>query len=87
VPLRLVGSEMCIRDSIVGLLLMVRQLLQAQQKTAALAIGCVCFMHLSSSMSNVNFAHNYYTTALSMMVMLSLWIAPNGHKKRTAKVL
>lgn len=72
---------------IVGLLLMVRQLLQAQQKTAAMAIGCVCFMHLSSSMSNVNFAHNYYTTALSMMLMLSLWMTQDGHKKRTPQVL
>lgn len=60
---------------IVGLLLLVRQLLQAQQKTAAMAIGCFSFMHLSSSMSNVNFAHNYYPTALSMLVMLSLWSA------------
>jgi O-antigen ligase len=72
---------------IVGLLVMALQLLRAQQKTAAMAIGCVCFMHLSSSMSNVNFSHNYYTTALSMMVMLSLWTANDGHKKRTARVL
>jgi O-antigen ligase len=72
---------------IVGLLVMALQLLRAQQKTAAMAIGCVCFMHLSSSMSNVNFSHNYYTTALSIMVMLSLLTANDGHKKRTARVL
>jgi len=60
---------------IAGLLVMALQLLRAQQKTAAMAIGCICFMHLSSSMSNVNFSHNYYTTALSIMVMLSLWMA------------
>jgi glucose dehydrogenase len=66
---------------IVGLLLMVRQLLQAQQKTAAMAIGCVCFMHLSSSMSNVNFAHNYYTATLSLMVMLGLWLAHPAQTK------
>ena len=60
---------------IAGLLVMALQLLRAQQKTAVMAIGCVCFMHLSSSMSNVNFSHNYYTTALSIMVMLSLWMA------------
>lgn len=72
---------------IAGLLVMALQLLRAQQKTAVMAIGCVCFMHLSSSMSNVNFSHNYYTTALSMMVMLSLWMANDGHKKRTTKVL
>lgn len=60
---------------IAGLLVMAVQLLRAQQKTAAMAIGCICFMHLSSSMSNVNFSHNYYTTALSIMVMLSLWMA------------
>ena len=72
---------------VAGLLVMALQLLRAQQKTAVMAIGCVCFMHLSSSMSNVNFSHNYYTTALSMMVMLSLWMANDGHKKRTTKVL
>ena len=60
---------------IAGLLVMALQLLRAQQKTAAMAIGCICFMHLSSSMSNVNFSHNYYTTALSIVVMLSLWMA------------
>lgn len=66
---------------IVGLLVMARQLLQAQQPTAAMAIGCVCFMHLSSSMSNVNFAHNYYTATLSLMVMLGLWLAHPAQTK------
>ena len=72
---------------IVGLLWVTRQLLQAQQTTAAMAMACVCVMHLSSSISNVNFAHNYYTTALSMVVMLNLWMAEKKHKKRTPQVL
>ncbi len=66
---------------IVGLMWVARQLLQAQQTTAAMAIGCVCFMHLSSSMSNVNFAHNYYTTTMSLMVMLGLWLAHPAQTK------
>ncbi len=60
---------------ILGLLWMVKQLVQARQKTAAQIIGCIAFMHTVSSMANVNFAHNYYTTALSLLVMLALWLA------------
>lgn len=68
---------------LVGLLWMVKQLLQARQQTVAQVIGCIAFMHLVSSMSNVNFAHNYYTAALSLLVMLGLWMAkPNAEKQK-----
>lgn len=68
---------------IMGLLWMVKQLVQTRQKTAAQVIGCIAFMHTMSSMGNVNFAHNYYTTALSMMVILTLWLAqPIAEKQK-----
>ncbi|MGV0961286.1 MAG: O-antigen ligase family protein [Limnohabitans sp.] len=67
---------------ILGLLWIVKQLMQAQKKTSARVIGCIAFMHMSSSVSNVNFAHNYYTTALSMLVMLGLWLAPPDAEKQ-----
>jgi hypothetical protein len=38
------------------------------QPAAALGISGIFFMHSSSSLTNVNFAHNYYPTTLSIAV-------------------
>lgn len=54
---------------------MVVQLRRARQTLAALSLGGVAFVHLTSSFSNVNFSHNYYTAALSLFISLSLWMA------------
>lgn len=50
------------------------KLLQQKQDIAAFALAGMAFMHMTTSISNVNFAHNYYTAAFSLMVGLSLWL-------------
>lgn len=57
-----------------GLALLGWRLLKHQQHTAALALSGMAFVHLTSSMSNVNFAHNYYTASLAFLIGLSLWL-------------
>jgi hypothetical protein len=42
---------------------------------AALAVGGMAFVHMTSSLTNVNFAHNYYTASLSLFVSLSLCLS------------
>ncbi len=54
---------------------MVKKLWEARQLTASLALSGVAFVHVTSSLSNVNFSHNYYTAALSFFISLSLWMA------------
>lgn len=49
-------------------------LFQRAQGTAALAVAGMAFVHMTTSITNVNFAHNYYTAALSFFVSLSLWL-------------
>lgn len=58
-----------------GLLFVGWQLLQKKHRTATLSLAGIVFMHMTSSLSNVNFAHNYYTTSLSFFVGLSLWLS------------
>ena len=60
---------------LLGLVLMVWQLQRNNLGMAALAVGGIAFVHLTSSMTNVNFAHNYYTASLSLFVSLSLWLS------------
>lgn len=57
-----------------GLLWMAWQLHRHAHETAGLAVAGVAFMHITTSLSNVNFSHNYYTAALSMLLGLSLWL-------------
>ena len=47
-------------------------LYKASHKTAATGLVAVLLMHLSASMSNMNFAHNFYPTILSFGVTLLL---------------
>ncbi len=54
-----------------GLFYMVRRL-RKEQPMAALGTAGILFMHASSSLTNVNFAHNYYPTMLSVAVSVCL---------------
>lgn len=42
---------------------------------AALAVGGIAFVHMTSSITNVNFAHNYYTGSFSLFVLLGFWLS------------
>lgn len=70
---------------IIGFILMTKQLWKAKKINSAILIGCIGFMHISGSMSNVNFAHNYYTTGLSMFVLISLWLTKTPQKNEGPK--
>lgn len=50
------------------------RLLKNGHDTGAFALAGVVYVHMTASLSNVNFAHNYYTAAFSMLVGLSLWL-------------
>jgi O-antigen ligase len=57
-----------------GLLWISWQLHRHTQDTAAFSVAGMAFVHMTTSLSNVNFSHNYYTAAFSMLVGLSLWL-------------
>lgn len=63
---------------------MIGMLRRAGQTMAALSLGGVAFIHFTSSFSNVNFSHNYYTAALSLFISLSLWMPHLPHRDPTA---
>ena len=67
-----------------GLLLISWQMLKKGHKTAALSLSGIAFIHLTASLTNVNFAHNYYTTSLSLFVGLSLWLTRLTPKSQQA---
>jgi len=54
-----------------GLFCMVKRL-QKDHPMAALSTAGILFMHATGSLTNVNFAHNYYPTLLSVAVSLCL---------------
>jgi O-antigen ligase len=56
---------------IAGLFYMVIRL-RKEQPVAAFGMAGILFMHSSSSLTNVNFAHNYYPTMLSVAVAITL---------------
>ena len=60
---------------IVGLVGLSWKLHKHHQTASALAVAGICFVHMSCSMSNVNFAHNQYTTSLSVLISISLWMS------------
>lgn len=67
-----------------GLIYMAWQLLRKNHHTAAWSLAGMAFMHMTSSLTNVNFSHNYYTASLSLFIGLSLWLsrlepADHGH--------
>jgi dipeptide/tripeptide permease len=55
---------------LLGLLYVILQLRQSGAGTAALALGGMWIMYAVGNLSNVNFAHNYYTAGLSLMTGL-----------------
>ena len=60
---------------LLGLVLLAWRLHRNNLGMAALAVGGMAFVHMTSSLTNVNFAHNYYTASLSLFVSLSLWLS------------
>lgn len=58
-----------------GLLYISWRMHQKGHRMAALSLAGVAFIHLTSSLTNVNFAHNYYTSSLSFFIGLSLWLS------------
>jgi O-antigen ligase len=56
---------------LVGLLYMALRLFKSRPY-ASLGIAGILFMHATSSLTNVNFAHNYYPTMLSVAVSVCL---------------
>lgn len=66
---------------IVGGLVLALQLRRAGQCRSALALAGLVFMHASASLSNVNFAHNHYTSVLSLLMLLALGMAQPGQTR------
>jgi O-antigen ligase len=58
-----------------GLLFICWQLFQRRCTVAAFSLAGIVFVHMTVCMSNVNFAHNYYTASFSLFVSLSLWLS------------
>lgn len=54
-----------------GMTLVIRHLARTSP-VAAWQLGGVLFMHATASLTNVNFAHNYYATALALAVVMPL---------------
>jgi O-antigen ligase len=55
-----------------GLLYTTLQLRRIGSGTAAMALGGILLMYAVGSLSNVNFAHNYFSAGLSLMTGLSI---------------
>lgn len=47
-------------------------LIRKKQSFAGWTLGGVGFMHMTASLTNVNFAHNYYATVMSIVVALAM---------------
>ena len=56
-----------------GLLVLVMKLARRQLWAGSATLAGILAMHLTTAFSNVNFAHNYYPTMLSLMVCITLW--------------
>lgn len=57
-------------------------LLKRKQALAGWTLGGVAFMHASANLTNVNFAHNYYPTMMSIVVGLALLHSINSSSPR-----
>lgn len=60
---------------LVGLVFVALKLHQKNHHTAAWSLAGMAFIHMTTSLTNVNFAHNYYTASLSFFIGLSLWLS------------
>jgi len=58
-----------------GLIVLMFKLARRQSWTGSTTLAGILAMHLSTAFSNVNFAHNYYPTLLSLMICITLWSA------------
>lgn len=56
----------------VGMVWLCIRMFQTGARTQAWAVGGVLFMHSTAGLTNVNFAHNYYPTMLSIVMGLIL---------------
>lgn len=67
-------------STLLGMAILIRRLARSAP-VAAWQLGGVLCMHMSASLTNVNFAHNYYATALALAVLLPLFVAQQYMKK------
>ena len=75
------ASQLCL---LMGLIWLCRKLYNIQEYKSAFALGGMAFVHLTASLSNVNFGHDYYTACFSTLIGLSLLMVkptpePNQH--------
>ncbi len=71
---------------ILGMLLITRKLAASdnvRHKALAAGMASVAFLLVSSSLSNMNFAHNYYPTVLSLAVTLLVWASAHACSKES----
>jgi O-antigen ligase len=69
-----------------GLVLMVRKLRATgdiKNKSLAAGLASVLFLHMSAELTNMNFAHNYYPTILSLAVTLLVCAAAGLNRERS----
>jgi O-antigen ligase len=68
-----------------GLIVLILKLKYHQYHIQAIAIFGILFMHMSTALSNVNFAHNYYPTVLSLVVCIILWSSSTSDTTKAPK--
>lgn len=57
-----------------GLIFLCWKLFKAKIFVAAFSLSGLTFIHMTSSLTNVNFSHNYYTASFSFFIGLTLWM-------------
>jgi O-antigen ligase len=63
---------------LMGLAVLARWLLKRGHDFAGWTMGGACFIHASANLTNVNFAHNYYPTIMSVVIGLALLSIPKN---------
>jgi len=66
----------------IGLILLIVQLFRHQLVVGAITLSAILAMHLSASLTNVNFAHNYYPNMLSLFVCFTIWQFGSAQRKK-----
>jgi O-antigen ligase len=67
-----------------GLMVLTLKLMRHKAKAHAIGLTGILLMHLTTALSNVNLAHNYYPTILSLVICITLWSAKGSSKTTTA---
>jgi O-antigen ligase len=70
----------------IGILLAARTLWRARIKVQALTLGSIAAMHSVVEITNMNFAHNYYPTLLSLSVTVTLMAAMLTHLSQDGRI-